>query len=117
MASPEELAAGLRAWAAGDRINEAAVELLIAHGTWLRRGGFLRAAVDQGDGMARIDWDAAREFERDSPASTTERAVLRLAVAIGSEEFRLAAMGRANGQAITRAVAAATRMEGMLRGD
>lgn len=117
MASPGELAASLRAWAAGDRINEAAVELLITHGTWLGRADFRRAAIDAGDGMARVDWDAAREFERDSPASTTERAVLRLAVAIGSDTFRLAAMGRANAEAITRAVATATRMEGMLRGD
>jgi hypothetical protein len=116
MADIDEIVKGLRAWAAGDRINEAAVELLIAHGTWLRRGDFLRAAIDQGDGMARVDWDAAREFERDSPASTTERAMLRLAVAIGSDEFRLAAMGPANAQAITRALAAATRMDGMLRG-
>jgi hypothetical protein len=115
MGSPEELAKALRAWAAGDRINEAAVELLIEHGTWLHRADFHRAAIDEGHGMARIWWDKACDFEKDAQASTTELAVLRIAVAIGSEEFRLAAMGRANGHAITRAFAKATRMEGMIR--
>lgn len=101
----EELAAGLRAWAEGDRINTAAVELLIEHETWLRRGAFIRACTDSGDGMTRISWQDAKAFAGGEGllASTTERAVLRLAIAIGSDEYRLASMGRANAAAIVHA--------------
>jgi hypothetical protein len=99
----EEITAGLRAWAAGDRLNTAAVELLITHETWLRRRDFLDACIDPSEDMARIGWDDARRFEPDSLASTTERAVLRLAIAIGSDDYRLAAMGRANSEAIVQA--------------
>jgi hypothetical protein len=94
----DETVAGLRAWAEGDWIATAATELLISHETWLRRGDFPAACIDSGEGMSRIRWDDAREFARstNAPASTTEFAVLRLAVAIGSDDYRLAAMGRAN---------------------
>jgi len=117
MADFEELAAGLRAWAYGDWIATAATELLISHETWLRRGSFLAACTDTGEGMTRIRWDDARAFADGGPrCSTTELAVLRLAVAIGSDEYRLAAMGRANAGSIIRAFATALRMEGMLHG-
>ena len=105
------IAAGLRAWAEGDRINTAAVELLITHETWIRRADFAAACLDIHEDMTRIRWSDAREFA-DSPhvpGSTTELAVLRLAVAIGSDEYRLASMGRANADAITRAFATALR--------
>jgi hypothetical protein len=106
----ESVAAGLRAWAKGDRINTAAVELLIEHETWIRRRDFLVACTDSGDGMTRIRWTAAREFADSAPlCSTTEHAVLRIAVAIGSDEYRLAAMGRANADAIIRAFTTAMR--------
>jgi hypothetical protein len=104
----ETLAAGLRAWAQGDRIAEAAVGLLIEHETWLRRGDFPAACIDSGDGMSRPDWDDAKAFiDAGVACSTTELAVLKLAVAIGSDEYRLAAMGRANARAITAAFALA----------
>ena len=96
----EELAAGLRAWSEGDRIATAATELLITHETWLRRRDFLAACADvneageDGPAMTRIRWGDALEFAGGNPrASTTELAVLRLAVAIGSDEYRLASMG------------------------
>lgn len=118
MADFDALAAGLRAWADGDRIATAAVELLISHQTWLYRQDFITACTDSGDGMTRIWWDRARVFAESAevPASTTEIAVLRLAVAIGADDYRLASMGRANKDAIMRAFAAALRAEGMLRG-
>jgi hypothetical protein len=104
----DALAAGLRAWSAGDRIATAAVELLISHETWLRRGDFIPACTDSGDGMTRPDWDAAKAFiGAGPPCSTTELAVLKIAVAIGSDDYRLASMGRANSKAITDAFATA----------
>lgn len=105
----EETAAGLRAWAEGDWIATAAVELLIGHETWVRRRDFLAACTDSGEGMTRIRWDDVREFAGSPqvPASTTEIAVLRLAVAIGSDDYRLASMGRANKDLITQAFATA----------
>ena len=114
----DTLAAGLRAWALNDRINTAAVELLISHETWLRRRDFADAAMDVFEDMSRIRWSDARELA-DSPhvpASTTEIAVLRLAVAIGADEYRLASMGNANAGAIMRALATALRQEVMIRG-
>lgn len=112
-----QIATGLRAWAEGDLIATAAAELLISHETWLRRGDFPAACMDIHEDMSRIRWDDARAFiDRGVPCSTTELAVLKLAVAIGSDDYRLASMGRANADAIMRAFATALRMEGMLRG-
>jgi hypothetical protein len=100
----DELAAGLRTWAKGDWINTAAVELLIGHETWLRRGDFPAAAIEGDAEMADIDWRKAKEFLADPPAcSTTELAVLRLAVAIGADDYRLASMGSKNAHLIIRA--------------
>jgi hypothetical protein len=117
MADFGETVAGLRAWAEGDRIATAAVELLIWHQTWIRRQDFISACTDSGDGMTRINWDDAKALA-ESPgvrASTHELTMLRLAVAIGSDEYRLAGKGHANGAAIMRALATALKQEGMLR--
>lgn len=112
MADFDETVAALRAWAEGDWIATAATELLIEHETWLRRGSFHAACIDTDEDMSRIKWDEAREFAAGSArASTTELAVLRLAVAIGSDEYRLASMGRANADMIIRAFATALRRE------
>lgn len=111
------LAAGLRAWAEGDRINAAAVELLITHETWVRRADFRDAAMDTSEDMSRINWDAARSFADAGPiGSTTELAVLKLAVAIGSDEYRLASMGSANAGNILQAFATALRVGTISRG-
>lgn len=117
MSDFDELVAGLRAWAEGDWIAKAATELLISHETWIRRRDFIDACTGSGEGMTRILWDDARKFanRRSLRASTTEQAVLRLAVAIGSDEYRLASMGRANAQAIVKAFATALRTEGVNR--
>jgi hypothetical protein len=107
----EKIAAGLRAWAEGDWIAMAAVDLLISHETWLRRRDFLTACADVHEDMTRIRWDDARAFADTSPpSSTTELAMLRLAVAIGSDDYRLASMGRANTDAIMRAFGIALRI-------
>jgi hypothetical protein len=114
----EDLAAGLRAWAKDDQINTAAVELLIWHETFLRRADFIGACVDLPDPddedevddgpWARIRWTDAQAFAGSSPrASTTELAVLQLAVAIGSNQFRLSGLGHAHKRASAQAFASA----------
>jgi hypothetical protein len=111
------LADGLRNWAAGDWIPAAAVELLIEGGTWLRRGDFLAACIGQEEDIAWIDWEAARAFAAAvTECSDAEAAFLRLAVAIGSDEYLLASVDEEKRAAIVRAVASAARMGGMLRG-
>lgn len=115
----EDLAAGLRGWARGGTAHEqAAVELLIWHETWLRRPDFKGACITQlaAGLVARIDWYEAREFidryyaqrgQQPLPASTSERAVLDLAVALGEDQFRLSALGHAHKRAAAQAFAAA----------
>ena len=92
--SPDQLATMLRAWASGLYAGEAAVDLLIAHGTWLARRDFRQAlvdAVDDGWGrgggvepMASIDWDAVGHFlERpEVGASASEVCILKLAASM-----------------------------------
>ena len=99
----------LRRWAANmDASDRAAVELLAWHEFWLRRRDFTAAAVvNRGVHMA-VDWAAARAFAETHPgASTSELAILELAVAIGEDRFRFRIMGAAHSKAIVRAVAQA----------
>jgi hypothetical protein len=86
----DQIAAGLRAWAKGLFSAEAAVELLIGHGSWLCREDFLEVAVEFGRGivdgsvMAAVAWEAAvagLEAGR-LPCSSSEAQMLRLAASI-----------------------------------
>lgn len=82
--TPDQLAHLLRQWAAGSRADEAAIELLVAHGTWLHRSDFLARCVDYDhDGthpVAWIDWDAVVPWIADGTAcSASEARVLCLA--------------------------------------
>jgi hypothetical protein len=70
--------------------TEAAVELLIGHGSWLYREDFLEIAAEFGPGiaggtvMAAVDWEAAvaaLEAGR-LPCSGGESRILRLAASI-----------------------------------
>ena len=87
----DDLAAALRLWAKGLFSTEAAVELLIGHGTWLYREDFLEIAVEFGreiaDGvvLAAVDWAAAvAALEAGGlPCSGGEGRILRLAASIG----------------------------------
>jgi len=91
-----------------DDRDKAATELLIWHEYWLRRSDFASECVrDMGDG-AYLRWQQAREFlDREPHASTSELAVLDLAVAIGENRFRLSSMGGQHRKMIAHAVAAA----------
>ncbi len=86
----------------------AAVELLIEHETWIRRADFRRACIEQDAREAWVNWRKAREFvDSGSTASTSEMAVLDLAVALGENRYRFSIMGPANSQMIAHAVARA----------
>jgi hypothetical protein len=80
----------LRRWThSHDPHVRAAVELLIEHETWIRRGDFQRACVERDGREAWINWRQAREFvDSGSVAYTSEMAVLDLAVAIGESQPR-----------------------------
>ena len=115
----EDLAAGLRGYYRGCTVHEqAAVELLIWHETWPRRPDFKGACITQlAPGLvAHIDWYEAREFidrgyaqrgERPVPASSSQRRVLDLAVALGEDQFGLSGLGLAHKRAAAQAFAAA----------
>lgn len=107
--NPDSLIAGLRAWTRHhDDHVRAAVELLIEHGSWLRRPDFTRTCVHRDGRQAWIDWDQARAFTDAGPgASTSELGILDLAVALGENRYRLSIMGTANAQAVNTAVARA----------
>lgn len=102
--------AGLRRWIRHHDLHvQAAVTLLLTHDVWLRRSEFRGACVGRGsDGVHWIDWRAARAaFDTGTfaKASSTELAVLDLAIALGSDTYRLSRMGGANARAIVQAVA------------
>lgn len=102
--------AGLHAWIDGhDAHVQAAVWLLLAHEVWPRRGEFLQACVNHSpDGGWWIDFRAARTaFDNGAfdTASSTELAVLDLAITLGTDRFRFRAMGQANARAVATAVA------------
>jgi hypothetical protein len=108
----ENLAADLRGWARGKGVNHviAAVELLIWHEHWLRRRTFLEACVTHRAAglVAIINWADAREFADSWPrGSTSELAVLDLAVHLGEDHFRLSGMGHAHRRSVANAFIAA----------
>jgi hypothetical protein len=123
VASPEELAASLRKWAATqDGHRRAAVELLIGHGYWLSHERFTDpwfGVVCRDENNTWISWEKARGFADSGAvtgASTSQIAVLRFAVAIGLDLYRLRFASDEEAAAAVRAVATATGMERMLRG-
>ena len=99
----------LRRWTYNhDPHVRAAVELLVEHETWIRRADFQRAAMERNTREAWINWRKAREFvDAGSTASTSEMAVLDLAVALGENRYRLSIMGPANSRMMAAAVARA----------
>jgi hypothetical protein len=77
------------------------------------RGRRQPAARHRDGGEAWIDWRAARAFaDAGTVASTSEMAILDLAVALGENRYRLSVMGAANSRSIATAVA---RTVGMAR--
>jgi hypothetical protein len=107
--SGDALTAALRAWIRGhDPHVRAAVELLIEHDVWLRRADFTRACIFRSGREAYVNWVAARAFvDAGSVASTSEMAILDLAVALGENRYRLSIMGDTHSRWIATAVARA----------
>lgn len=106
--SAETLAHALRLWASteADPVT-AAVDLLILE-VWHRRASFVRACVHDDEGVLWIRWHEARDFLAGNPrGSTTELAMLDLAVTLAEDRFRLGNMGRVHRQWIADAAAAA----------
>jgi hypothetical protein len=105
----DALVVALRAWTRNhDPHVCAAVGLLIEHDFWLRRPDFTRGCVHRNGREAWIDWQAARAFADAGPgASTSQLAILDLAVTLGENRFCLSIMGAANSQSIAAAVARA----------
>ncbi len=79
----DTIAALLRQRATGSYADEAAVELLIAHRTWLDRPDFLTACVDYdhdgSDPVVWVDWQAVPAFVDGAPCSASEGRILRIA--------------------------------------
>jgi hypothetical protein len=105
----------MRAWAKGLLCLEAAVGLLIGHGTWLCRADFLDAAVEvitePGRDIAFVDFTAAADALAAGgfPCSAGERAVLQVAAGIAAGcpvnlEDVLTAMDAANAALVADAV-------------
>jgi hypothetical protein len=112
MSNFDTMVRALRRWTHNhDPHVRAAVELLIWHEHWLRRPDFTRACIRDDtaiDGSAWIHWRQAREFFDSGPrGSSSEMAILDLAVALGENRYRLSIMGDAHTRAIVQAVARA----------
>lgn len=117
----EDLVQALRRQAAGSPTAEAAVELLVAHGTWLQRSDF-RARVDVQPALvddrllASIDWRGA--LHADLPASSSERQMLQLAAELAGVDSGVAlgdllvGLDERNAAIFLRAVALAERRSG-----
>jgi hypothetical protein len=104
------LVEGLRAWAAEqDQHIRAAVELLIEHGVWLHRPEFCKLAVRTAAGRreAWISWSDARASFTEGAfltASSTEVAILDLAIALGENRYRLSSLGAYHSRMVAAAV-------------
>jgi hypothetical protein len=109
MSDFDTTAHALRRWAAQmDASDRAAVELLAWHEYWLRRADFKAAAIEKRGVHLAIDWRNAREFHDSGPGgSTSEIAILDLAVTLAEDRFRFRIMGAAHSKAIVRAVSQA----------
>lgn len=82
----------LRAKAKGSPREEAAIELLIAHGTWLRRESIHRYITLSDPAhrpmMASIEWNALA-FHQDVMGSSSEVAVLWFAVSLVRDQLKI----------------------------
>jgi len=96
--SPDQLAEALRAGAEGSLLEEAAITLIITHGSWLPRTDFVTAAVtispasddtaaNREPYLAFIDWAAA--LAADLPASASKHQILALAAELAGTDSGL----------------------------
>jgi hypothetical protein len=97
----------LTAWAATHEYGVlAATQLLIEHGSWLRRSDFLAACVGGADSpMPWISWRAAklRLDDGDFIASSSELIILDLAITLALDSHRTSLLGNTNRESVARA--------------
>ena len=107
----ENMAERMKASYAGESDQRrAAVQLLAEHGRWLRHPTFISAAVvDPNADVPRIAWGRARKaFDAgEFKGSTSEMAVLDLAIDLGDDRFRFGSMGYAHRDFILAALSTA----------
>jgi hypothetical protein len=106
----EDLVAGLRRGTSTHDANvRAAVDLLIWHEAWLRRPDFQRACIRHVSGTPYIKWREAQSLTENPPvgASSSQLTVLRVAVALGLDDFGLSGLGHAHRRAVAQAFAEA----------
>jgi hypothetical protein len=80
-----DVAAALRAGARGSYPDEAAIELLIRHNSWLRRPNFLEQFVivdAEGELTAYIDWVRVVHETAEWVTSPAERSILAIAASL-----------------------------------
>jgi hypothetical protein len=119
--TPDQLAGLLRSSAAGSYADESAVELLIAHGSWLRRDDFAAACVNYDHDGARpvvwIDWEAVPGFLDGTACSSSEARILRLAAELAGVDAGhpltqlLASLDDTNSALVVHAIAHALHIE------
>lgn len=87
-----------------DAHRKAAVELLIWHETWVRRSSFVRDVIGKSTDGRYVRWSDASDYADTAPrCSSSELNVLRLAIALATDEFGLSGMGHAHADAIVTA--------------
>lgn len=118
MAELEELTAGLRRLAEQqDAHQRAALELILWHDFWLRRPDFLEACVRTYGATPAILWSRAREFaESNLACSSSQLTILRVAVAIGANDFGFSGLGHIHSYKVAEAFATALgqRLDGLI---
>jgi len=111
MTSLNDLVISLVDWSHGQDANvRAAVELLIEHGRWIADRGFRAACITVDDGVAWIDWDAARtayDAGRFGAASSSEKAVLDFAINLGEDRYEFDRLDSNNRRLVLDATARA----------
>ena len=115
MADFDTTVAALRRWAAGMNCRDAAaVDLLAWHEGWLRRPAFTTAVLVKHGSTLAVNWRKAREFLDSGPrGSTSELAILDLAVTLAEDRFRFGIMGDAHSRAIVHAITQAVGLTEM----
>ena len=116
MADFDRTVTALRRWAKDqDPHRRAAVELMIWNEFWLRRDDFRAAAIGSDARQAWVRWEEAARFRAGpgASASSSELAILDVAVAIGKDVFRLSRMNDEQAGAVVRAFADALEAEGI----
>ena len=92
----------------------AAVRLLLWHKTWLQREDFRRACLT-GPPVSRVEihWRKAAAFLASGPrgTSSSQVAVLEIAIALAEDEFHLTGFGHAHQRAVAEAFATALGQE------